>query len=78
MIDSGLGEMEKHYENRQLKEFPQRELPRLPEYKNELSQEEKENLFKEIYSNIAKFERLFYGRKTGNNKIRQFSEVNLS
>lgn len=67
------------YEKKRLKENDcLSQGPQLLEYNKELSQEEKENLFKEIYSNIAKFERLFYGGKTGNKKIRQFSEVNLS
>jgi hypothetical protein len=71
--------MEAGYQNKNLKkEYLQSQGPQLPEYKNELSREEKENLFKEIYSNIAKFEKLFYVRKAGNKKMRQFSEGNLS
>lgn len=58
--------METYYENRQLKEFLQRELPQLPEtpissaYNDGIDPEKKENLFKEIYSNIALFRRLVY------------------
>ena len=54
--------MEKCYQKEKLKENYMKSRSPLY-YKTDLNQEDKENLFKEIYSNIDQFYRLLYESK---------------
>jgi hypothetical protein len=55
--------METHYDLKKGYSFSQN-------YERDLTQEEKDNLFKEAYSNIALFERLVYEAKQNSRKRR--------
>lgn len=70
--------MQEYQKKKELEQLTQPAASIPSAYEKEFSPEEKENLFKEVYSNIVKFEELFYEEKVRNKKMRQFGEVKLS